>query len=168
MDISFGELNKSDTGVTVPIYRGDGKPMFKQFNGVVIESVDDENIVLNLQDKDISSYDEDLLAAAKENRVAWWGREVSDRVIEKAYQSSVDETTLTTGRHSRLRCFDVSKAQVDVDSLKAGTRCDVVVQLGNLWFTKRNFGSDWYSVQIKIHPEPEKDPYDEYLFQDDE
>lgn len=168
MDASFGEIVKTDNDVTVPIYRGDGKPLFKQFNGVVIESVDNDSITFNLQDKDISSYDSYLLTAAKDNRKAWWGREVSDKVIEKAYQSSVDEGVLTTSRHSRLRCYDLEKAQVDVDSLKAGTRCDIVVQVNNLWFTKRNFGPDWYSVQIKVHPEPEKDPYDDYLFQDDE
>lgn len=167
MDISFGEIVKNDNEVFVPVQRGDGKPMFKQFNGVVVESVEDDTITFNLQGRDISSYDEDLIAAGKENRKEWWGRELADKTIEKAYSSPVDEGVLTTLRHPKLRCFDSERQQVEIDSLKPGNRCDVVVELNKLWFLKRSFGPDWFSVQIKIHPEPETDPYDDYLFQDE-
>ncbi len=168
MDLSFGDICKNDNDISVRIHRGDGKPMFKQFNNVKIDSVSDEAIVLNLQDRDISSYDDDLIGAAKENRKAWFGREVADKTIEKSYQSPVEDGIFTTTRHEKLRCFDHEKNQVDADSLTEGMRCDVVVELSSLWFIKRNFGPDWLSVQIKLHAPPATDPYDDYLFQDEE
>jgi hypothetical protein len=43
----------------------------------------------------------------------------------------------------------------------------VIVQLRYIWFVKRNFGPEWFSVQLKTVEPPEKDPYEEYLFQDE-
>ena len=70
----------------------------------------------------------------------------------------------------RVKCFDHDKNAIEFGDLKEGTECSVVVELKRLWFVKRNFGPEWYSIQIKTHkvPEPDHDPYDGYLFQDDE
>ena len=67
----------------------------------------------------------------------------------------------------KLRIYDTEKNIVDVDSLTEGTICNVVVELNRIWFVKRNFGPEWFTVQVKVVKPPETDPYDGYLFQDE-
>tara|TARA_R110002074_G_scaffold45617_2_gene117797 strand:+ start:213 stop:746 length:534 start_codon:yes stop_codon:yes gene_type:complete len=176
MDIVFGVKEEVDGEVWIPISTGDNKPVFKQFNNVVIDEVNSDTIRFNLQGKTLESYDEDLKSAAKENKIDWFGRDVSDKVIDNAYRSPAFEGTLQTvplrsgdDNEVRVKCFDNDKKAIEFGDLKEGTVCSVVVELKRLWFVKRNFGPEWYSIQIKIHkvPVPKSDPYDGYLFQDD-
>ena len=178
MELVFGSKAEVGGEVWIPISTGDNKPVFKQFNNVIIDEVNSDTIRFNLQDKTLDSYDEDLKMAAKENKIDWFGRDVSDRVIDNAYRSPAFEGTLTTvplrsggdDDEVRVKCFDHDKNAIEFGDLKEGTECSVVVELKRLWFVKRNFGPEWYSIQIKTHkvPEPDHDPYDGYLFQDDE
>jgi len=169
MDIVFSEPQKKDGEVWVTTRQGSGRPMFKQFNNVKISEINDDTIIFNLQENDISSYDEDIQAAARGNKIEWFGREVSDKVLEKAYNSPTKDGQFTTQVGSRgVRCFTHDKTSVALSDLGDNLVCDIVVELQHLWFIKRGFGPEWSIVQIKTHPEPEEDPYDSYLFQDDQ
>ena len=173
MDVQFTAIEDVGDEKRVYVKSGDGKPMFKQFNNVKIEEITDDSIVFNLQDTDISSYDNDMMASAQENSKEWFGREVSAKTIEKAYTSPVKnglfETKLlkTEEGINRVKVFDHEKNQLEFQELKEGTICNVVVQIRYIWFVKRNFGPEWFSVQLKTVELPDKDPYEEYLFQDE-
>jgi len=56
---------------------------------------------------------------------------------------------------------------VDVNTIAPGTVCSVVVELKRIWFDKRNYGPDWFSVQVRLSKPVEKDHYEDYLFQDE-
>lgn len=173
MDVLFNAIENVGDEKRVYATTGENKPVFKQFNNVRVEEITDDSIVFNLQDNDISSYDDDLKAAAQENSKEWFGREVAEKTITKAYTSPVTnglfETQLIkTGEGvNRVRVFDHEKNQIDFQDLREGTICNVVVQLKYIWFVKRNFGPEWFSVQLKTAKPPEKDPYEDYLFQDE-
>jgi hypothetical protein len=169
MDIVFGEPQKKDGEVWVSTRQGSGRPTFKQINGVKISELHEDTVVFNLQENDISSYDDDIRAAAKVNKQEWFGRDVSDRVLEKAYNTPTKDGQFTTQVSSRgVKSFSADKTSVPVGDLTEGLVCDIVVELQHLWFIKRGFGPEWSIVQIKLRPEPEPDPYDSYLFQEDQ
>lgn len=173
MDLQFTAIEDVGDEKRVYVKSGDGKPVFKQFNNVRVEEITDDSIVFNLQDNDISSYDDDMKAAAQENSKEWFGREVAEKTITKAYTSPVknelfETQILKSGEGlNRVRVFDHEKNQVEFQDLKEGTICNVIVQLRYIWFVKRNFGPEWFSVQLKTIKPPEKDPYEGYLFQDE-
>jgi hypothetical protein len=174
MDVVFGEVSNVDGDVSIPVISGDGRKVFKQFNNVRVEDVDQEQIVFNLQENDLSSYDEDILAAAKVHKKEWFGREVKDSVIDKSYQSPVKDGLFTTstlrtaGGECGVRCFNHQKEPIEFSDLSEGTVCSVVVELKRICLYKKTWEPEWYSVQIRAAPAPDPDPYDGYLFQDDE
>lgn len=168
MDASFGTPQTTEGEIHVDVSRGDGRPMFKQFNNVKIEEITEDSLVLNVQDNDLSSYDQDLLAAAKENRQEWFGRELADSTLEKRYSSALEGELFSTNiLKGKFRCYDHEKNVVPAEDLKAGMVCSVVVELKRIWFDKRNYGPDWFSVQVRLAPPPAKDHYEDYLFQDE-
>ena len=84
-----------------------------------------KQITFNLQGSDMSSYDDDLVAAAKVNRKAWFGREVKDSVIEKSYRpASADDRLVTTSTlkdaegGNRVRCFGPDKEPLEFDRFR--------------------------------------------------
>jgi|TARA_R110000851_G_scaffold219496_1_gene372260 hypothetical protein len=172
MDLQFADIEDVGDEKRVYVKSGENKPMFKQFNNVRVEEVTEDSVVFNLQGNDISSYDDDIRASAQANSKEWFGRDVSEKTISKAYTSPVKndvfETQVlkTVDGVNRVRVFDHEKNNVDFQNLTEGTICDVVVQLRYIWFVKRNFGPEWISVQLKTVKPPEKDPYEDYLFQD--
>ena len=167
MDAVFGAPENNEGEVHVSVRNGNGRPMFKQLNGVVIQEVTNDTISFKLQ-QEMNCYDDDIVAAANVNSEAWFGRKVQEKTLEKAYTSSVEEDVLTTTiMKDKLRIYDTEKNIVDVDSLTEGTICNVVVELNRIWFVKRNFGPEWFTVQVKVVKPPETDPYDGYLFQDE-
>ena len=178
MDVVFGEVTKTESGeVFVPVHQGDGRPMFKQLNGVVVEDICGDQITFNLQGVDMSSYDDDLLGAAKENRKAWFGREVKDTVLEKSYRPACADGRLVTTTikdadgNNRVKCFNSDKEPCEFDSIVEGTVCSVVIELKRISMFKKTFEPEWFSVQVRTNPPPpppdQPDPYDGYLFQDE-
>ncbi len=173
MDVQFGAIEDVGDEKRVYISNEKNKPVLKQFNNVRVEEITEDSILFNLQDNDISSYDEDVKAAAIENSKEWFGREISEKTITKAYTSPVKNGVFETQQlksgegEIKIKVFDHEKNQIDFSNLKEGTVCNLIVQLKYIWFVKRNFGPEWVSVQIKTSKSPDKDPYEDYLFQDD-
>ena len=169
MEALFGPPEKHDGEVHVSIRNANGKPMFKQLNGVTVSDVSDDTVTFSLQDHDLlAAFDDGIVSSAKDNSQEWFGRNVQEATLKKAYQTAVDEGSLsTTIMKEKLRIYDCDKNRVEVDALVPGTVCNVVVELNRIWFVKRNFGPEWFTVQIKIVKPPETDPYDDYLFQDE-
>ena len=160
MDVVFGEVSNVDGDVSIPVISGDGRKVFKQFNNVRVEDADQDQVVFNLQENDLSSYDDDILAAAKVHKKEWFGREIKDSVIDKSYRSPVTDCG--------VRCFNHQKEAIEFSDLTEGMVCSVVVELKRICLYKKTWEPEWYSVQVRTAPIPAPDPYDGYLFQDDE
>ena len=168
MDTHFGPPVNTDGEIHVAVSGKDSRPLFKQFNNVKIEEITEDTLVLNVQDNDISSHDQALVEAAKDNREEWFGRELADATLEKRYSSAIEGDLFSTNiLKGKFRCYDHEKNIVDLDTLTPGMVCSVVVELRRIWFDKRNYGPDWYSVQVRLAKPLEKDHYEDYLFQDE-
>jgi len=137
---------------------------------------DGENVTLSLSSKGMSKIQEINqcnLAAAKENGKLWFGKDVSDKTLEAAYTPNVNDETINVGKATVnksvvTKCYDSDKNPVDLDTLKEGVKCDVMVEFSGLWFMKKTFGPIWRIAQIRLKAVPKKVYPDEYLFNDSE
>ena len=143
-----------------------------QLNKVKITDVSGD-IVMNLgSDANVSkiqAIDDQNLAAAVENAESWFGKKLSDKVVEGAYTSSVVDGQITGERIEVIKVFNSDQEVIDFNAVQPDKTCDVILEFAGLWFAKKSFGSSWNVVQVKVHPDPILDTYpDEYAFVDDE
>jgi len=108
------------------------------------------------------------LEAARENCETWFGKQLSEKVIEGAYTSSVADGQVTGERIEVTKAFNAQQESVDIENVQAGKVCDVILEFAGLWFAKKSFGSSWNVVQVRVHPDPILDTYpEEYAFVDE-
>jgi hypothetical protein len=108
------------------------------------------------------------LEAARENCETWFGKQLSEKVIEGAYTSSVADGQVTGERIEVTKAFNAQQESVDIENVQAGKVCDVILEFAGLWFAKKSFGSSWNVVQVRVHPDPILDIYpEEYAFVDE-
>ena len=108
------------------------------------------------------------LEAARENCETWFGKQLSEKVIEGAYTSSVADGQVTGERIEVTKAFNAQQESVDIENVQAGKVCDVILEFAGLWFAKKSFGSSWNVVQVRVHPDPILDTYpEEYVFVDE-
>jgi hypothetical protein len=119
------------------------------------------------------SIDEEILGHAKQSKVEWFGKELSDETINNAYQESVTDGILSSslatikGEIVTL-AFDRQKNPVPLQDIKADTRCDVMFELAGLWFLKKSFGPIWRVIQVRVRGAPKAPDFPkDYLFTDD-
>ena len=106
--------------------------------------------------------------AARENCETWFGKQLSEKVIEGAYTSSVADGQVTGERIEVTKAFNAQQESVDIENVQAGKVCDVILEFAGLWFAKKSFGSSWNVVQVRVHPDPILDTYpEEYAFVDE-
>ncbi|BAT22144.1 hypothetical protein AR679_gp118 [Yellowstone lake phycodnavirus 1] len=117
--------------------------------------------------------DEEILAHAKQSKVEWFGKELSDETINGAYQESITDGVLSSslatikGEIVTL-AFDRQKNPVALQDIKADTRCDVMFELAGLWFLKKSFGPIWRVIQVRVRGAPKAPDFPkDYLFTDD-
>ena len=142
-----------------------------QLNKVKIEDISGD-IVLDLTSEvnlnKIRVVDEQNLEAARENCEAWFGKQLSEKVIEGAYASSVADGQVTGDRIEVTKVFNAQQEQVEFESVHPGKTCDVILEFAGLWFAKKSFGASWNVVQVRLHPDPILDTYpDQYAFVDE-
>jgi hypothetical protein len=143
-----------------------------QLNNVKIVDVSGD-IVMDLGSETniskIQGIDAQNLSAAVENAETWFGKKLSDKVIEGAYTSSVADNQITGERIEVTKIFNSDQEMVDFDVVQPEKTCDVILEFAGLWFAKKSFGSSWNVVQVRVHPDPILDTYpEEYAFVDDE
>jgi hypothetical protein len=143
-----------------------------QLNKVKIADVSGD-IVMNLDsDANISkiqAIDEENLVSAVENSESWFGKKLSDKVVEGAYTFSIVDGQITGERIEVTKVFNSDQEVVDFDLVQPEKNCDVILEFAGLWFAKKSFGSSWNVVQVKVHPDPILDTYpDGYAFVDNE
>jgi hypothetical protein len=143
-----------------------------QLNKVKIADVSGD-IVMDLGSEanisKIQEIDAQNLSAAVENAETWFGKKLSDKVVEGAYTSSVADNQITGERIEVTKVFNSDQEMVDFDVVQPEKTCDVILEFAGLWFAKKSFGSSWNVVQVRVHPDPILDTYpEEYAFVDDE
>lgn len=143
-----------------------------QLNGVkILDSSGD--IAINLESEKniakIQAIDTENLGAAVENAETWFGKKLSEKVVEGAYTSSIADGQLTGERIEVMKVFNVEQGEEDFENVNPEKSCDVILEFAGLWFAKKSFGSSWNVVQVRVHPDPILDTYpDGYAFVDDE
>ncbi len=143
-----------------------------QLNGVKVVDVSGD-VVLDLATEDnigkIGAIDALNLEAAQENCETWFGKQLSEKVIEGAYTSSVADGQITGECIEATKVFNTQQEQVDLETVQPGKTCDVILEFAGLWFAKKSFGSSWNVVQVRVHPDPILDTYpEEYAFVDEQ
>jgi hypothetical protein len=143
-----------------------------QLNKVKMADVTGD-IVMELGSEDnvakIQAIDTENLSAAVDNAETWFGKKLSDKVVEGAYTSSIADGQITGERIEVTKVFNSEQEEVDFETVQPGKTCDVILEFAGLWFAKKSFGSSWNVVQVRVHPDPIIDTYPEgYAFVDDE
>ena len=119
----------------------------------------------------ITDADASILVKAKESKQDWFGKELSDEAIQNAFQDSLTDGTISASP-ARLKgeivttAFDTKKASVELQDVKAGTSCDVLLELAGLWFLKKSFGPIWRVIQVRVRGAARPVFAKEYLFKD--
>lgn len=143
-----------------------------QLNKVNIADISGD-VVINLNSDvntgKIKVIDEHNLSAAVENAETWFGKKLSDNVVEGAYTSSIADGQITGERIEVTKVFNSDQEDIDFDTIQSDKVCDVILEFAGLWFAKKSFGSSWNVVQVKVHPDPNLDTYPEgFAFVEDE
>ena len=139
-----------------------------QLNGVrILDSSGD--IAINLESEvniaKIQAIDTENLSAAVENAETWFGKKLSEKVVEGAYTSSIADGQLTGERIEVMKVFNVEQGEEDFENVNTEKSCDVILEFAGLWFAKKSFGSSWNVVQVRLRPDPILDTYpDGYAF----
>jgi len=164
---------KGDDGLYfVKALTDEKRKCFVQLNRVTIGDISNE-IVFDLNTDSnrskIQAIDEGNLATARENCVAWFGKQLSDSVIDTAYTPSITNDQLTGECVTVTKIFNSDQELVDADIMKQGKKCNVILEFAGIWFAKKAFGPAWNVIQVKVFDEPNLELYpEEYAFQDDE
>ena len=146
-----------------------------QVNGVVAQDgLASKSINFKITDQAVfDAIDAELLAKAKESKVEWFGKELSDETITNAFQESVTDGALGASLASVkgqvvTLAFDSQKNALALEDVAAGSQCDVVFELAGLWFLKKSFGPIWRVIQVRVRTGSRVQNFPkEYLFSDE-
>lgn len=146
-----------------------------QVNGLVLQdTLGAKSVNFKVPDAtDIfKTIDEQLLTKAKESKVEWFGKELSDDTILNAFQESVTDGVLGASLASvkgqvTTTVYDTQKNPMAIQDVAPETKCDVVFELAGLWFLKKSFGPVWRVLQVRVRGAPRVVPPKEYMFTDD-
>ena len=130
---------------------------------VVLDLVSEANL------QKIGDIDTLNLEAAQENCETWFGKQLTEKVIQGAYTPSVSDGQITGECIEATKVFSAHQEFIDLEHVQPGKMCDVILEFAGLWFAKKSFGSSWNVVQVRVHPDPILDTYpEEYAFVDEQ
>jgi hypothetical protein len=146
-----------------------------QVNGMVLQdSLDVRHPNFKVEDAALFvTIDEEILAKAKESKQEWFGKELSDETIQNAFQESVTDGVLGASLAMlkgdvTTTAYDTQKNALELQDVKAGSKCDAMFELSGLWFLKKSFGPIWRVVQVRVRSGVQRAaPTKEYLFTDE-
>ena len=121
----------------------------------------------------IAAVDQQLVGQAVASKLDWFGKEISDETIFKAYQSALEGQVFQAplarvNGNTVTVAYDSQKASVDMATIQKGSTLDILVELAGLWFLKKSFGPIFRIAQIRVSSPPvqKKTFPTEYLFDD--
>ena len=172
--MSFEAPARTDDGYYASKYTGTDN--FIQVNNVNLVSFSDD-FEFHLEDySKCETIDEMVLGVAKENSVAWFKKDLSEKTLGGMISKSVsDDGTLSANKaiidgELKTMIFNMEREPLDIEQLEENTTCDVILEYTGVAFAKKNFQVDWRVAQIRVHPTPPppKPVYpNEYMFQED-
>lgn len=147
-----------------------------QLNNVVMTSSGDGSVLLELLDTTkIDSVDSQNLEAAKNNSSEWFGKELNEKTLETAYQSSMKNNTMNVNKATVsgrvvTKFYNYDKTPLEDTEFDEGSemKCDAMLEFSGLWFMKKTYGPIWRLAQVKLKAPPKKMYPDECLFEDQE
>ena len=142
----------------------------KHGNGYLVRAHEDENPVWVKIDKArlsvadwilhevdsprLSEIDTLIKDSAKENKKEWFGRELADSTLDRAFNASVDKNGLV-----EVRCakdgpvmYGPGNTEVSMDSFNPDEPCSVLLQFVGIWFLQKSYGPLYKLVQVKQSP----------------
>lgn len=157
------------------VTKEDGGRVMHQVNGLKLTIGDggEVNLVVPGDMTLFSEIDEHILTQAKESKVNWFGKEISDDTVVAAYQKSVNPENELSASLATIKgqvvttVYDTQKNQVEIGSLSGTVTVDTWLELTGLVFTKRAFEPVWKVIQVRIKGTPKARFPREYLFKDD-
>jgi hypothetical protein len=164
---------KGDDGLYfVKALNDDKRKCLVQLNKVKVSEVSGEVVFALVSDTNIDkikNVDSQNLVAAHENAESWFGKALSEKVVEGAYTPSLVNDQLSGDKIEVTKVFNSAREVVDFDLVQPEKTCDVILEFSGLWFAKKAFGPSWNIVQVRLHDDPVLDAYpDEYSFIDDD
>jgi hypothetical protein len=155
----------------IKVTNSNGGRVFQQVNNVKL-SVIENGVNLSIQNRGgFDDTDQVIVTQAKESKVSWFGKEISDETVAAAYQKSVNpegelSTSFATIKGNVITVFfDSEKKVIDMPE-NFPSPVDVLVELVGLVFTKRAFEPVWKVIQVRL--KNSKPTFSrEYMFTDD-
>lgn len=151
-----------------------GEKALYQLNNVRLTVADDNQATVTGADPALfDQIDDQIITQAKESKVAWFGKEISDETVVGAYQKSLNLeselcASLTTIKGKIVTTvYDTQKQLVSLSDIGTGS-VDAWFELIGLVFTKRTFEPVWKVIQVRIRSAPKSKFPREYLFRDDD
>ena len=173
----YGQPKKLPDGrYYLKISTDEGKPYVIQMNNstLVTRFAESEEVTISLSEKSIEkikAINAQNLVAAKENSTEWFGKDVSDKTLDAAYNPKVNGDTMIAGKvtvnkNVVTRCYDHQKVQISSDDLQEDTASDIMLELSGLWFMKKTFGPIWRIAQMRLKAPKKKIYTEEFMFED--
>lgn len=173
----FGNPTKLPDGrYFLKVTQENGDACIHQVNNVKLSVAEGNQVSVNVPADTVtlfSDIDEQIVAQAKESKVQWFGKEISDETVTSAYQKSVNpehelSASFVTIKGKVVTTFyDTQKARVELTQFDQTALVDILAELSGLVFAKRTFEPVWKVVQGRIKAPPKSKFPREYLFKDD-
>jgi len=164
---------KCDDGIYIVKALNDEKrKCFVQLNQVKVADVSGDisfELTSDRNREKIQHIDTLNLEAARENSATWFGKELSEEVIQNAYTPSIVNDQITGDRIPVTKVFNADQEMIDFEMIKQNKKCNIILEFAGLWFAKKAFGPAWNIVQVRVFDDPVIDTYPEdYAFADDD
>lgn len=140
-------------------------------NSTLVSNFEEDEVTLSLSEagqSKINEFDEKNVAAAKENSESWFGKVLTGKTLETAYNKSLKNDCMIVTKLRNTHIYTHDRQTADTGLLTESTVCDVVLEFSGIWFRNKSYGSVWRIVQVRMKPPPRKQKVQEYLFQDDD
>jgi hypothetical protein len=121
----------------------------------------------------LSAVEDELMSQAIASKMDWFGKDIANETISKAYQSALEGATFqaplaTVNGQNVALAYDSRKEAVQLDQIQKDAVIDVLVELSGLWFLKKSFGPIFRIAQIRVpNQAPARKTFPtQYLFDD--
>lgn len=116
--------------------------------------------------------DSEIVDAAKANKKSWFGRELANSTIEKAFKPSVSEDgvigrLVQVGGKCRAKYFKGKEAH-DLSEFEAPGLADIIMELAGVWFLQKQYWPVWRIVQVRHVPKKKPVYQEDCMFDSDE
>lgn len=174
MALEYKEPSKEEDGLRVVRCTRDKKKVFVQLNNVVVSAASPEELTFEIADEKsqakITAIDDEIVQAAHGNSNLWFGKQLTETAITKAYEPSLNaENKISADRIAPTRVYDADQEVVAWDQVEWDQKkCKVILEYSGAYFAKKVWGGLWNIVQVKLHHDPVPDYPEGYMFVDED